>query len=119
MGDVTMRYLLLMYQDEKAMQSLPKEEFGRLHGAFTAYTEALKKAGVLVANNGLRPTLEATTVRAPAGKAMVLDGPFAETKEQLAGYFLIEVPDLDAALSWAKRNPTASHGAIEVRPVWA
>jgi len=113
-----MRYLLLMYQDERAMQKLPKEEFGRLYGAFKAYTEALQEAGVLVANNGLRPTGEAATVRSSGGEPTVLDGPFAETKEQLAGYFLIEVPDRDAALAWAKRNPTASHGAIEVRPVW-
>ncbi|HYR37228.1 MAG TPA: YciI family protein [Burkholderiales bacterium] len=90
-----MQVLLLMYQDEKAMQRLPKEEFGRIHGAFVAYVDALKKAGVLVANNGLRPTGEARTVR----KTNVLDGPFAETKEQLA-------------------VPTAAYGAVEVRPVW-
>jgi hypothetical protein len=69
---------------------------------------------VLVGNHGLRPTAEAHTVR----KWAVLDGPFAETKEQLAGYFLLEVPDMDAALAWAKRVPTASYGAVEVRPVW-
>ena len=109
-----MHVLLLMYQDEKAMQRLPREEFGRLHGAFTAYVEALKKAGVLVGNHGLRPTGEARTVR----KESVLDGPFAETKEQLAGYFLLEVPDMEAALAWARRHPTAAYGAVEVRPVW-
>ena len=113
-----MQVLLLMYQDEKAMHSLPKEEARQLHGAYMAYLEAMKKAGVLVANNGLRPTSDARTVRAPGGKASVLNGPFAETKEQLAGYFLIEVADLDAALSWAKRNPTTAHGSVEVRPVW-
>jgi hypothetical protein len=109
-----MHVLLLMYHDEKALQKLPKEEFGRIHGAFVAYVDALKKAGVLVGNNGLRPTAEAKTVR----KEAVLNGPFAETKEQLAGYFLLEVPDLEAALSWAKRLPTAAYGAVEVRPVW-
>jgi hypothetical protein len=109
-----MHVLLLMYHDEKALQKLPKEEFGRIHGAFVAYVDALKKAGVLVGNNGLRPTAEAKTVR----KDAVLNGPFAETKEQLAGYFLLEVPDLEAALSWAKRLPTATYGAVEVRPVW-
>jgi hypothetical protein len=103
-----------MYQDEKAIQKLPKEEFGRMHGAFVAYVDALKKAGALVANQGLRPTSDAKTVR----KANVLNGPFAETKEQLAGYFLLEVPDMEAALSWAKRHPTAAHGSVEVRPVW-
>jgi len=109
-----MQVLLLMYQDEKTMQRLPKEEFGRIHGAFVAYVEELKKAGLLVGNHGLRPTAEARTVR----KTGVLDGPFAETKEQLAGYFLLEVADMEAALSWAKRVPTASYGAVEVRPVW-
>jgi hypothetical protein len=83
-----------------------------------AYTEAMKKAGVLLGNSGLRPTSEATTVRAPGGKQSVLNGPFAETKEQLGGYFLIEVPDLDAALSCAARCPAVEYGAIEVRPVW-
>ena len=114
-----MKYLLLMYQNETAMQKLPREKASKLHGAFMAYVDAMNKGGVLIANHGLRPTSEATTVRAPDGKASVLDGPFAETKEQLAGYFLIDVPDLDAAISWATRNPVAGHGAIEVRPVWA
>ncbi len=109
-----MKVLLLMYQDEKAMQRLPREEHGKLHGAFVAYVQALKDAGVLVGNHGLRPTAEAHAVR----KWAVLDGPFAETKEQLAGYFLLEVPDMDAALGWAKRHPTAAYGAVEVRPVW-
>ena len=109
-----MKVLLLMYQDEKAMQRLPREEYGKLHGAFTAYVDALKHAGALVGNHGLRPTAEAQTVR----KWVVLDGPFAETKEQLAGYFLLEVPDMDAALDWAKRHPTAAYGSVEVRPVW-
>ena len=109
-----MQVLLLMYQDEKAIEKLPREEFGRIHGAFVAYVDALKKAGVLLANQGLGPTAKARTVR----EATVLDGPFAETKEQLAGYFLLEVPDMEAALGWAKRHPTLAHGAVEVRPVW-
>jgi hypothetical protein len=111
---VAMQVLLLMYHDEKALQQRPREDFGRLHGAFTAYVDALKKAGVLIGNNGLRPAAEARTVR----KDAVLDGPFAETKEQLAGYFLLEVPTMDAALEWAKRVPTAAYGSVEVRPVW-
>jgi hypothetical protein len=109
-----MQVLLLMYHDEKAIQKLPREEHGRIHGAFIAYVEALKKAGALIGNHGLRPTAEARTVR----RESVLDGPFAETKEQLAGYFLLEVPGMDAALDWAKRLPTAAYGAVEVRPVW-
>jgi hypothetical protein len=78
----------------------------------------MQKAGVLLGNSGLRPTAEASTVRGEGGEAKVMDGPFAETKEQLAGYFLIDVPDRETALSWAKRHPTVAHGAIEVRPVW-
>jgi hypothetical protein len=113
-----MKYLLLNYVDENAMRNLPREEAGRMHAAYLAYTAAMKKAGVLLGNHGLRPTEEATTVRAPGGKQSVVNGPFAETKEQLGGYFLIDVPDLDAALSWAARCPAVHHGAIEVRPVW-
>src|ERR1700759_2849220 len=113
------KYLLLMYQNKKAMKNLPKDEGRELHGAFMAYVEAMNKSGVLLGNHGLRPTSEATTVRAPEGKASVLNGPYAETREQLAGYFLIDVPDLDAAIAWATRNPVAAHGSIEVRPVWA
>jgi hypothetical protein len=113
-----MKYLLLNYMNETTMLSLPKEDAGRMHAAYMAYVDAMNKAGVLLANHGLRPTSEATTVRAPGGKQTVLDGPFAETKEQLGGYFLIEVADLDAALSWAARCPGAELGAIEVRPVW-
>ena len=109
-----MQYLLLMYQDEKVMRNLPREEAGKMHGAFMAYLDAMKKAGVFVANHGLKASAEAKTVR----KSGVMDGPFAETKEQLAGYFLIEVPSLEAALDWAKRNPTAAQGSVEVRPVW-
>ena len=110
-----MKYLLLMYQDEKRMRSLPRDEAREVHGAYMAYLGAMKEAGVLLANHGLKATTDAKTVR----KAAVLNGPFAETKEQLAGYYLIEAPDLDAALSWAKRCPGAAHGSIEVRPVWS
>jgi hypothetical protein len=83
-----------------------------------AYTEALSNAGILLGGNRLRPTDMTTTVRITGGKTQVLDGPYAETKEQLAGYYLIDVANLDAALSWAARCPGASHGAIEVRPIW-
>lgn len=113
-----MQYLLLIYGNETAMLNAPKEAAGQMMAAYLAYTEAMKKAGAYVGGNRLRPTADATTVRAPGGKASVLNGPFAETREQLGGYFLIEAPDLDAALSWAKRCPGAAHGSIEVRPVW-
>jgi hypothetical protein len=113
-----MQYLLLIYGNESAMLSAPKEASSQMLGAYTAYSEAMKKAGVLAGANRLRPTGDATTVRAPNGKKTVLNGPFAETKEQLGGYYLIEAPDLDAALSWAARCPGAAYGSIEVRPVW-
>lgn len=114
-----MEYLLLIYSNESAMQKAPKEASAQMHNAYVAYTEAMQKAGVMVGGNRLRPATEATTVRAPNGKKTVLNGPFAETKEQLGGYYLIEAPDLDAALAWAARCPGAQHGSIEVRPVWA
>src|SRR5207244_2905124 len=113
-----MQYLLLIYGNENAMLNAPKEAASQMIGAYNAYTEALTKAGVRVGSNRLRPTSEATTVRNPNGKEGVLNGPFAETKEQLAGYFLIEVASIDEAVSWAKRNPTTAHGSVEVRPVW-
>jgi hypothetical protein len=87
--------------------------------AYQAYGEALKKAGIYKGSNRLQPVSAATTVRLEDGKAQVLDGPYVETKEQLGGYYLIEVPDLDAAISWAARCPGAGHGTIEVRPIWS
>src|SRR5438034_811934 len=113
-----MQYLLLIYGNENAMLNAPKEAASQMIGAYNAYTEALTKAGVRVGSNRLRPTSEATTVRNPNGKKSVLNGPFAETKEQLGGYYLIEVANIDEAVSWAKRNPTTAHGSVEVRPVW-
>ncbi|HEU0217122.1 MAG TPA: YciI family protein [Stellaceae bacterium] len=113
-----MQYLLMIYGEEAALQNRSQEDIGRLVGAFMAYTEAVKSAGVLVGSNRLRPTNTATTVRLANGKTRVLNGPYAETREQLGGYYLIDVPDLDAALSWAARCPGAEYGTIEVRPVW-
>src|SRR5215470_11514102 len=113
-----MQYLLMIYRNEANMLAASKETNERTMAAYAAYTEAMKKAGVYVGGNRLQPTTTATTVRNPNGKASVLDGPFAETKEQLGGYYLIDAPDLDAALSWAARCPGAAHGSIEVRPIW-
>jgi hypothetical protein len=115
---ITMKYLLLIYGNEAAMQSASKEAAGQMMAAYAAYTEAMKKAGAHVGSNRLRPATSASTVRIADGKTKVLDGPYAETKEQLAGYYMIEVPDLDAALSWAARCPGANHGVMEVRPLW-
>jgi hypothetical protein len=83
--------------------------------AYQSYSEALNKAGVFKGGSSLQPASTATTVRVANGKTQVLDGPFAESKEQLGGYFLIDVPDLDSAQSWAARCPGASHGVVEVR----
>lgn len=113
-----MKYLLLIYGQESAMAAVPKDAVTKMSAAYVDYTEAMRKAGVLVGGERLRPTEDATTVRSPSGKPQVLNGPYAETKEQLAGYYMIEAPDLDAAISWASRCPGAVHGAVEVRPVW-
>ncbi len=113
-----MQYMLLIHGDEGVLQSMAPDVANQRFAAFMAYTEALTKAGVLVNGNRLRPSGSSTTVRVVGGKTQVLDGPYAETKEQLGGYYLIDVPDLDAALSWAARCPGASLGSIEVRPIW-
>jgi hypothetical protein len=113
-----MKYMLMIYGNEAGMQSASKEAVGQIVAAYAAYTEAMKKAGIHVDSSRLQPSAAGTTVRVANGKTEVLDGPYAETKEQLAGYYMIDVPDLDAALSWAARCPGASHGTIEVRPLW-
>lgn len=113
-----MQYLLMIYVNEAGFSQLTKEQQEQGTVVYAAYTEALKKAGAFVGSNRLRPTSTATTVRVTDGKSQVLDGPYVDSKEQLGGYYLIDVPDLDAALSWAARCPGASHGTVEVRPVW-
>jgi hypothetical protein len=113
-----MNYMLLIYSDEAARKNTSEAEMGQMIAAYTAYSEAIGKAGILVSADRLRPAASATTVRVADGKTQVLNGPYAETKEQLGGYYLIDVPDLDAALSWAARCPGASYGTIEVRPIW-
>ncbi|MFI4986253.1 MAG: YciI family protein [Alphaproteobacteria bacterium] len=114
-----MKYMLLIYSDEAAMQAAGKAEAEEMMAAYGAYTEAMTKAGVMAGANRLQPSASSTTVRVANGKTQVLNGPYAEAKEQLGGYYIIEAPDLDAALSWAARCPGASHGVVEVRPIWA
>jgi hypothetical protein len=116
--EAQMQYLLMLYVDETGWTKLSKAQQEQGAAAYTAYTQALKQAGALVGANRLQPTRVATTVRETNGKTQVLDGPYAESKEQLGGYYLIDVPDLDAALSWAARCPATNHGAVEVRPIW-
>src|SRR5262245_31887018 len=112
-----MKYMLLIYADEaKILNDETRER--RVPAAYVASVEENQKEGDMVGGLPLQPTASATTARARNGKPQVLDGPYAETKEQLGGFFIIDVPDLDAAISWAARCPTASDGTIEVRPVW-
>jgi len=111
--------MILIFSTENAMLSAAPAQREEVHAAYMAYTEAMKKAGVHAGGERLQPTSTATTVRMTGGKTEVLNGPYAETKEQLGGYYLIDVPDLDAALSWASRCPGASRGTLEVRPIWA
>ena len=114
-----MQYLLSLYVDESGWDRMTPEQQKQGVSAYKAYTEALKSAGVWLNSNRLRPAATATTVRATNGKTQVLDGPYAESKEQLAGYYLIDVPNLDDALSWASRCPASQHGTVEVRAIWA
>jgi hypothetical protein len=113
-----MQYLLMLYINEAGWPKLSKAEQEQGMAAYAAYTESLKKAGVLVGFNRLQPSSTAAVIRSSDGKPQVLDGPFAESKEQLGGYYLIDVRDLDTAKSWAARCPTTGHGAVEVRAVW-
>lgn len=114
-----MQYMILIYGDEKrfAMMAGNPEMQKQMYAAFTIYNNDMRAAGVLRGGAELKPTQTATTVRVKDGKTIATDGPFAETKEQLGGYYLIDVPDLDQAVKWAARCPAAQGGSIEVRPV--
>ena len=105
------------YVNESGWPELTQDEKEYWLGAYRAYMEAMMNAGVLKESKGLYETTSATTVRVVEGQPQVLDGPYADTKEQLGGFHLIEVADLDAAIAWAARSPTALHGIVEVRPV--
>lgn len=113
-----MEYILMLYADEAGWSQMAPAEQEKAMAAYTAYTEALTKAAVRTGGSRLQDSAAATTVRMVDGHAQVMDGPFADSREQIGGYYLIDVPDLDAALSWAARCPTASHGVVEVRPLW-
>ena len=112
-----MKYILMDYVNEAGWPKLTRAEQEHWLGAYKAYMEAMTKAGVLKSSSGLKPTSSATTVRVRNDKTQVLDGPYADSKEQLGGFHIIEVADLDAAIAWAARSPTALHGVVEVRPV--
>jgi hypothetical protein len=108
-----MRYLILIYESEAAAQQPTDAEMKE----WFDYTERLKQSGAYVAGEALHPTGSATTVRKKNGKVMTTDGPFAETKEQLGGFYMIDVDDLDQALKWAADIPSVGRGPVEVRPV--
>jgi hypothetical protein len=114
-----MEYMLLLYVNQARWPQLTKAEQEQGMAAYMAYTEALAKAGALVSTNRLGLSSAATTIRKTDGKTQVLDGPYADTKEQLGGYYIIKAADLDDALSWAARCPAADHGVVEVRPLWS
>jgi len=113
-----MQYILMAYVYEAGWSELTEAQQEQGMAAYTAYSEALTKAGVLRGMNRLGPSSAATTVREVDGKPRVLDGPFVDSKEQLGGYFIIDVANLDAAISWAARCPATNHGVVEVRPLW-
>ena len=114
-----MKYLLMIYANEAAEAAATEADNAALMAAYGAYAGAMAQAGVMVGGERLHPSEMATSVRIKGGKTEVLNGPYADTHEQLGGYFMIDVPDLDAALHWAARCPSASQGTIELRPVWA
>ena len=112
-----MQYLLMIYDDEKLLAGLSPEESAKLYQEYFEYTTWLQQKGWFLGGNALQPTSTATTVRVRDGKRLTTDGPFAETKEQLGGYYLIDAPDLDAAIATAAKIPGARTGSIEVRPI--
>jgi hypothetical protein len=112
-----MKYLCLIYDDEQKMAKMSKEEGDKFMGEYFAFTESSKKSGHYLGGDALHPVHTATTVRIRNGKLSTTDGPFAETKEQLGGFYMIEAKDLNDAIQVASKIPSAKTGSIEVRPV--
>jgi hypothetical protein len=112
-----MKYLCLIYDDEKNWVNLPQAEMDKVFAEHEAFSEGIRSKGQLLGGEALHPSTAATTVRVRNGKMTTTDGPFAETKEQLGGFYIIEAPDLNDALQIAARIPEARSGSIEVRPV--
>lgn len=112
-----MQYLLLLYANEKGGQSLPPEEMSMWMDKMAAYGAALEKAGAFISTGGLAPTAEARTVHTDDGALKVHNGPYAETQEQLGGYYLIDVANMDEAVRWARKCPAAIWGHVEIREV--
>ena len=112
-----MKYMAIIYNDESQYANATPEEIGATFAAHGEFGEAAGKAGVMLGGDGLQPVATATTVRVRDGERLLTDGPYAETKEQLGGFYMLECKDLDEALAWAARIPEAKTGAVEVRPV--
>ena len=112
-----MKYLCLIYDDESKWATMPPEQAQAMMGEYFAFTEGIKKSGHYVGGEALKPTQTATSVRVRNGKVSTTDGPFAETKEQLGGYYLIEARDLNDAIQVAAKIPSVKLGTVEVRPV--
>jgi hypothetical protein len=115
--EVPVKYLLTIYTDESRYATMTPDDSARLMAEYGAFGQEAQKAGVLLGGEGLQPTATATTVRVHDGEALFTDGPFAETREQLGGYYLLECGDLDEAARWAAKIPDARDGAVEVRPI--
>ncbi len=112
-----MRYLCLIYLNEQAHANMSEQEMGAMMEAYGKYTEELEQAGAMLGGEALQPTETATTVQVRDGKTLTTDGPYAETKEQLGGFYMVEAKDLDEAIAWAAKIPSASDGSVEVRPI--
>ncbi len=113
-----MKYMLLIYQNQAEFDKLSEAQKGAIHQGYGEFTQSINKSGHFRAGDGLKPTSTATTVRVRGDKQTVTDGPFAETKEQLAGYYVIEAKDLDEAIAIAARVPSAKIGSVEIRPTF-
>ena len=112
-----MQYMILNYVPAAKAEDASPPEYHSDMDAWSAYTKAMMDAGVMRGGNALQPGLTATTVRLRDGRRDLHDGPYADSKEELGGYYIVEVPDLDVALQWAARSPAAAYGAVEVRPI--
>jgi hypothetical protein len=114
-----MKYLMLMYADESIGASYTQEDLQAARKTWIDFRQEIASSGVLISSNGVAPGSSVTTVRVRDDKTLITDGPFAETHEQMGGYFLVDCPDLDEAIRWAEKIPTAQYGSIEIRPLWA
>lgn len=113
-----MKFMALIYADEETWESLSDDERKAAYAQYTSFAEDARAAGVMAGGNELAPTRDATTVRVRNAETLVTDGPYAELKEALGGYFLLECASMDEALDWASQIPGAAHGAVEVRPTY-